>query len=142
MLTYRWAVSPVLVDPVAGPGKSSVKGGPAVRKPQDDGVTPPQDRKDGSRDRGLAGAGSLFELAFTFAGTLLAGMAIGYYGGRWLDRWLGTGPWLQLVGLMLGVVAAFRSLWRTLQRFPDGGPEGSGQGPDGPHQKGRDGGSS
>lgn len=66
---------------------------------------------------GLRGAGTLFELAFTFAGTLLAGMGIGYYGGRWLDGWLGTAPWLQLLGLMLGVVAAFRVLWRTLQRI-------------------------
>ncbi|MFS8641322.1 MAG: AtpZ/AtpI family protein, partial [Symbiobacteriaceae bacterium] len=69
-----------------------------------------------SPDRdGLRGAGTLFELAFSFAGTMLAGMAIGYYGGRWLDAWWGTEPWLQLVGLMLGVVAAFRALWRTLQ---------------------------
>ena len=96
---------------------------------------PRTDAGPGGRDGpggGLRGAGTLFELAFTFAGTLLAGMGIGYYGGRWLDGWLGTAPWLQLLGLMLGVVAAFRVLWRTLQRIADedadagGRPPGSG----------------
>ena len=121
----------------------------------------PPRRPAGGRDRdgpdggggGIRGAGTLFELAFTFAGTLLAGMAIGYYGGRWLDRWLGTDPWLQLAGLMLGVVAAFRVLWRTLQRLaedepgrPGGRPPASGRAPgagaggrggDGPRPAGR-----
>jgi len=79
--------------------------------------------------RDVRGVGTLFELAFTFAGTLLAGMAVGYYGGRWLDRGLGTDPWLQLLGLLLGVVAAFRVLWRTLQRQVEDDPaprQGSG----------------
>ena len=97
-------------------------------------------RGDGERPRGSGrdarGIGTLFELAFTFAGTLLAGMAVGYYGGRWLDRWLGTDPWLQLLGLMLGVVAAFRVLWRTLQR------QGDDDAPPRPRSGGKDGPSS
>lgn len=38
---------------------------------------------------------------------------IGYLAGHWLDQKLDTGPWLGLVGLLLGVAAGIRSLIRT-----------------------------
>jgi ATP synthase protein I len=41
---------------------------------------------------------------------------IGMLGGRWLDEKLHSDPWLMLVGLLLGVVAGFRSLIRTARR--------------------------
>jgi F0F1-type ATP synthase assembly protein I len=41
---------------------------------------------------------------------------IGLLGGRWLDSKLHTDPWLMLVGLVLGVVAGFRSLIRTARQ--------------------------
>jgi F0F1-type ATP synthase assembly protein I len=41
---------------------------------------------------------------------------IGLLGGRWLDGKLGTEPWLMIVGLLLGVVAGFRSLVRAARR--------------------------
>ncbi len=37
-------------------------------------------------------------------------IAIGALGGSWLDRKLGTEPWLLLVGIVLGAVAAYRDL--------------------------------
>jgi ATP synthase protein I len=43
------------------------------------------------------------------------GLAMGY----WLDRWLGTSPWLLLVFLVLGIVAGFRNVLvevRKIQR--------------------------
>jgi ATP synthase protein I len=43
-------------------------------------------------------------------------IVIGALGGRWLDGKLDTSPWLMIVGLILGVVAGFRSLIRTAQR--------------------------
>lgn len=85
----------------------------------------------GGRGDGLKGTGGLFELALSFAGTMLAGMAVGYYGGRWLDARWGTDPWLQLAGLLLGSVAGFRVIWRTLQRMSDTGGEEP-AGPPGP----------
>lgn len=57
-----------------------------------------------------------WSLAFTSGFTLLAGMLIGYYGGRFLDSRLGTAPWLTLVGIMLGVAAGFRILVRDILR--------------------------
>ena len=35
--------------------------------------------------------------------------------GWLLDRWLGTSPWLMLVLLVLGVVVAFRNIYRIGQ---------------------------
>lgn len=42
---------------------------------------------------------------------------IGLIGGTYLDRWLGTEPWLLLVGLLFGMTAGFRSLFRLLKNF-------------------------
>jgi ATP synthase protein I len=38
---------------------------------------------------------------------------IGLGGGWALDRWLGTSPWLTLIGLGLGIAAGFVSLFRA-----------------------------
>jgi ATP synthase protein I len=47
---------------------------------------------------------------------------IGMLGGRWLDGKLGTDPWLMIVGLLLGLVAGFRSLIRTARRVSQTAP--------------------
>lgn len=39
----------------------------------------------------------------------------GLIGGQWLDKKFGTTPWLLLVGLLLGMAAGFRSMWRALR---------------------------
>jgi len=38
-------------------------------------------------------------------------IAIGAIGGYYLDRWLGTQPWLFLVCLAIGIGAAFKNLF-------------------------------
>ncbi len=49
--------------------------------------------------------------------TILAvGPLIGFFGGRWLDRRLGTGSWLQFILLGLGFAAAVRYTVRLLKR--------------------------
>jgi len=60
--------------------------------------------------------GGLFSIALTSGFTLLAGLFIGYYGGRWLDGVAGTTPWLTLVGTLLGIAAGFRVLIRDVLR--------------------------
>ena len=56
---------------------------------------------------------------FASAGFELAmAIVVGYLGGRWLDETFGTGSLLQYLGLLLGIVAGFRSLFllaRTAQ---------------------------
>ncbi|MFZ0449841.1 MAG: AtpZ/AtpI family protein [Desulfatiglandaceae bacterium] len=38
-------------------------------------------------------------------------IAIGAVGGYYLDRWLGTQPWLFVAGLVIGIAAAFKNLY-------------------------------
>ena len=42
--------------------------------------------------------------------TIVVCIAIGLFAGIYLDRWLGTSPWLLLLFLMLGIGAAFKSI--------------------------------
>ena len=46
--------------------------------------------------------------------TLVAATAIGLAIGYWLDRWLGTRPWLTMVFTLFGIVAGFLNLFRDL----------------------------
>ena len=49
-------------------------------------------------------------------GTLLfACVAVGLAAGYFADRWIGTGPWLLLIGLALGIVAAGVNFYRTIK---------------------------
>lgn len=47
-------------------------------------------------------------------------IAIGAYGGYWVDRWLDTSPWFSLIGLGMGIVAAFRNLYIMYKRSKKG----------------------
>lgn len=68
------------------------------------GGTPPDDRATGTSAAAYAGLGLQFALAilvFTFV-------------GQWLDRRLGTEPWLLLVGVFTGAGGGFYSIYRRL----------------------------
>jgi len=41
---------------------------------------------------------------------------IGLLGGYYLDRWLGTKPWLLLIGLGFGIAAGFVIFFRSVNR--------------------------
>lgn len=47
--------------------------------------------------------------------TMVLATVIGLAGGYYADRWLGTKPWLMLLGLGLGVAAGFVSLVRSVR---------------------------
>jgi len=47
---------------------------------------------------------------------LLLSMAVGYYGGAWIDGKLGT-RWVALVGFLLGCYAGFRALFKAAKRM-------------------------
>ena len=57
------------------------------------------------------GSGSLYLIGWVLMVSVLGGTVGGFY----LDRWLGTTPWLTLVGIFLGMAAGFTSLFRTIQ---------------------------
>lgn len=74
----------------------------ARRKPKDVG-------DDGGR-------GEAYSNAFRFASELVAGVAVGGLIGWGLDRWLGTAPWLLVLFVVLGFVAAMMNIIRMAQK--------------------------
>jgi F0F1-type ATP synthase assembly protein I len=40
-------------------------------------------------------------------------VVLGWAGGRWLDRRWHSDPWMSMVGLLIGVAAGFRELYRV-----------------------------
>ncbi len=46
---------------------------------------------------------------------MVAGPLVGALIGYWLDRWLGTKPYLLLIFLVLGLVAAGREIYKLIQ---------------------------
>ena len=53
--------------------------------------------------------------------TLVISTVLGLWGGYVLDRWLGSAPWLMLVGLLLGIASGFVNLFRAAGLFGRGG---------------------
>jgi len=53
--------------------------------------------------------GAVLSLAFS----IVSGVVVGWV----LDRWLGTSPWLIVVGIVLGSVAGFMQFIRLMSRI-------------------------
>jgi ATP synthase protein I len=47
---------------------------------------------------------------------LPSSIAVGLFLGYFLDRWLGTAPWLLLTFTVLGIVSGLLSLFRALKK--------------------------
>jgi F0F1-type ATP synthase assembly protein I len=56
-----------------------------------------------------------FAIAFEFTGMIAGGAILGW----WLDRMLGTGPYLGLIVTLFGVAGGFLRLVQMIQRFRD-----------------------
>jgi ATP synthase protein I len=67
-------------------------------------VSPDEEKEEVNRKTGLA-----YAAAFSLFAAVVSGLLIGWL----LDRWLGTKPWLLVVGMILGAVAGFFELIRT-----------------------------
>jgi len=57
----------------------------------------------------------LSSLVLMLPSSIAVGLLIGYY----LDKWLGTDPWLLIVFLLLGIFSGFYSLLRGLSKYKD-----------------------
>jgi ATP synthase protein I len=47
---------------------------------------------------------------------LVLATVMGLAGGYFLDHWLGTSPWLAMIGLLIGIIAGFVNLFRSVNR--------------------------
>lgn len=70
-------------------------------------MTEKQDRRELFRELGKYSA-----LGLELAIAVVIGLAVGYY----LDKWLGTGPWMTVIWLGIGFAAGVRSLYRAAVR--------------------------
>jgi len=48
-----------------------------------------------------------------FSSNILGGILVGYF----LDRWLNTGPWMVITGIVLGLTSAIIGMVRVLNRL-------------------------
>jgi len=55
----------------------------------------------------------LFSLGLVLPSSIAIGLLIGYY----LDKWLGTNPWLLLVFTLLGIASGLTSFIRGVVRY-------------------------
>ena len=51
----------------------------------------------------------------SFVGSILAGALIGYL----LDLWLGTAPWLVVIGILLGSYSGFMRMWAYSKKMEE-----------------------
>jgi ATP synthase protein I len=61
------------------------------------------------RDIRLIGQLSTVGLSFVFA------IILGFGGGYLLDRWLGTSPWLTMLGFFAGLAAGVLNVYRVMK---------------------------
>ena len=78
---------------------------PAVPEPSAGGPSRPSpDAREGTSPGEFAGLGLQFALS----------IIVFLYLGQWLDRKLGSAPWLMIIGVFTGASAAFYSMYRKL----------------------------
>lgn len=64
---------------------------------------------------GFRRAGTVAAASYTLIGAIILLGGVGYFA----DGWLGTAPWLLLVGLLVGIIVGFYELARVVwQRTP------------------------
>ena len=65
---------------------------------------------------------------------LVSATFVGLFIGWWLDKWLGTKPWLLLAFLILGIIAGFRNVITEVRKIQKADAQdtqdGKGQGGD------------
>ena len=54
----------------------------------------------------------------SFFGSIISGTLLGYLA----DRWLGTDPWLVIIGIVLGSYSGFMRMWQ-LSKQMEAGPD-------------------
>lgn len=68
---------------------------------------------------------SKLALVFSVGTVITSNIVGGVIAGYFLDRWLGTDPWLVVTGVVLGTIGAFVWLYRMMVRISE--PEDGGR---------------
>jgi ATP synthase protein I len=76
-------------------------------------MDPQPPRKTGSMADTFRTIGGISTVGFSFVLAIGLGAMAGYY----LDKWLGTGPWLFLLFIVFGLAAGILNVYRTADRF-------------------------
>ena len=54
----------------------------------------------------------------SFFASIISGTLLGYFG----DKWLGTEPWLVVIGIVIGSYAGFARMWKYLKEMDERPP--------------------
>ncbi|SDM16995.1 Putative F0F1-ATPase subunit Ca2+/Mg2+ transporter [Dendrosporobacter quercicolus] len=57
-----------------------------------------------------------FGLAASIGLNIVATVAVGLFGGRWLDRYFATFPWFTVGGIVLGMLAGLWSVYKRIMQ--------------------------
>ena len=57
--------------------------------------------------------GNVATIGMQLVAATFIGLAMGYY----LDKWLGTEPWMLILFLLLGIITGFRDVYREAMRL-------------------------
>ena len=49
--------------------------------------------------------------------SFVVALGLGWWVGQWLDRRMGTGPWLTILFVAFGLAAGVLNVYRTISRF-------------------------
>lgn len=71
-----------------------------------------------ARSNNASGISRGLRLGSEFAAAILVGSGIGYF----LDQWLGTGPWIMLVMLLIGFAAGIMNVIRAVAEMNAASP--------------------
>ena len=110
------------VGPPEGQGPSFEERLKAAREKQGFDAAP---KKEGG---GMSWAERPLAMAFRVAGELVAALVVGVAIGWWLDRLLGTTPWLLVLFLVLGFAAGILNVWRLMAPNEKDSPRSGGSG--------------
>ncbi len=76
----------------------------------------PEPESDAQREERIStikAIGALSTVGLSFVLAIVIGVAAGYY----LDKWLGTKPWLFFLGFIFGLTAGILNVYRTSSKF-------------------------